>query len=377
MKFTIEHSVLSNALAHVQTIVEKRTTNPLLSNVKITASESGLVLDATDNDMELSEQIPANVAEEGVITVPAHKMYEIVRNLPQGSEVQCVLNPENQQMKITAGRSRFTLGTLSGEEFPSISDGDMTNRFNINATTILNLINKTSFAVSMEETRYYLNGIYMHNYVKTSDSGEEVQLLRAVATDGHRLACTETEMPVGGVGMPGVIIPRKAINELSKLLAGCEEDVEVALSTYKIRFKFKNLVLTSLLIDGTFPEYERVIPMDNDKVANINAQTLSSVVARVACMTEKSHSIRLSFAKDLLTLSATNAEEGGTAQDEMEIVYDGEQVDIGFNFTYLDAILKQIKSSELVLEFANSTSPTLLKDIKDDRTLYVLMPLRV
>ncbi|MCQ2965912.1 MAG: DNA polymerase III subunit beta [Alphaproteobacteria bacterium] len=377
MKFTIEHSVLSNALAHVQTIVEKRTTNPLLSNVKITANENGLTLDATDNDMELSEQIPATVAEEGVITIPAHKLYDIVRKLPQGSEVQCELNPENQKMNIKAGRSRFILGTMPGDEFPSISDGEMTHSFVINAATLLELLNRTSFAVSMEETRYYLNGIYLHCLTKTSDSGEEVQLLRAVATDGHRLACSETSMPAGGVGMPGVIVPRKAIGELTKLLTGSEEDIEISLSTYKVRFKFKKLVLTSLLIDGTFPEYERVIPMGNDKKANINAQTLSAIVDRVSCMSEKSHSIRLSFAKDLLTLSASNMEDGGSAQDEMEIVYDGEPVDIGFNFTYLDAILKQIKSSELVIEFADSTSPALLKDVKDDNSLFVLMPLRV
>lgn len=377
MKFTIEHSVLSNALAHVQTIVEKRTTNPLLSNVKITANENGLTLDATDNDMELSEQIPATVTEEGVITIPAHKLYDIVRKLPQGSEVQCELNPENQKMNIKAGRSRFILGTMPGDEFPSISDGEMTHSFVINAATLLELLNRTSFAVSMEETRYYLNGIYLHCLTKTSDSGEEVQLLRAVATDGHRLACSETSMPAGGVGMPGVIVPRKAIGELTKLLAACDEDIEISLSTYKVRFKFKKLVLTSLLIDGTFPEYERVIPMGNDKKANINAQTLSAIVDRVSCMSEKSHSIRLSFAKDLLTLSASNMEDGGSAQDEMEIVYDGEPVDIGFNFTYLDAILKQIKSSELVIEFADSTSPALLKDVKDDNSLFVLMPLRV
>lgn len=377
MKFTIEHSVLSNALAHVQTIVEKRTTNPLLSNVKITANDNGLILDATDNDMELSEQIPATVSEEGVITVPAHKLYDIVRKLPQGSEVQCELNPENQKMNIKAGRSRFTLGTMPGDEFPSISDGEMTHSFVIKAATILDLLNRTSFAVSMEETRYYLNGIYLHCLTKTNDAGEEVQLLRAVATDGHRLACSETDMPAGGVGMPGVIVPRKAIGELTKLLANCDEDIEISLSTYKIRFKFTKLVLTSLLIDGTFPEYERVIPMGNDKKANINAQSLSSVVDRVSCMSEKSHSIRLSFVKDLLTLSASNMEDGGSAQDEMEIVYDGEPVDIGFNFTYLDAILKQIKSNELVIEFADSTSPALLKDIKDDHSLFVLMPLRV
>lgn len=377
MKFTIEHSVLSNALAHVQTIVEKRTTNPLLSNVKITANENGLTLDATDNDMELSEQIPATVTEDGVITVPAHKLYDIIRKLPQGSEVQCELNPENQKMNVKAGRSRFMLGTMPGDEFPSISDGDMTHSFVIKSSTMLDLLNRTSFAVSMEETRYYLNGIYLHCLAKTNEAGEEVQLLCAVATDGHRLACSETIMPDGGVGMPGVIIPRKAIGELTKLLAACDEDIEISLSTYKIRFKFKKLVLTSLLIDGTFPEYERVIPLSNDKKANINAQTLSSVVDRVSCMSEKSHSIRLSFVKDLLTLSASNMEDGGSAQDEMEIVYDGEPVDIGFNFTYLDAILKQIKSNELVIEFADSTSPALLKDVKDEHSLFVLMPLRV
>ncbi len=374
MKFTIEHSALSNALAHVQNVVERRNTNPLLSNVKITVREDGITLNATDNELEISEKIPSasvRVEEDGMITAPAHKLYEIVRKLPTGSEIEIVLNAENKQLKLTAGRSRFSLATIAGEDFPTIADGDMTHTFKMKSKDLADLIGRTSFAASTEESRFYLNGIYLHETV-----AKEAHVLRAVATDGHRLACAETALPDGASGMPGIIIPRKAIAELSKLLTDDEAEIEIALSTYKIRFVVGDLILTSLLIEGTYPDYERVIPVDNGKILEVDAVALTTVVDRVSSLSEKSRAVRLAIAGGVVKVSAANAEEG-SAEDEIEAKYDAEPVDIGFNYVYLEDVLKQIKGGLVRIALSDSSSPTVLTDLSDPSVLFVLMPMRV
>ncbi|MCQ2914663.1 MAG: DNA polymerase III subunit beta [Alphaproteobacteria bacterium] len=376
MKFTIDHSVLSNALSHVQNVVEKKNTNPLLSNVKITAiAGEGLVLNATDNEIEISEKIAANVEEDGVITASAHKLYEVVRKLPSGSEIAFVLNAENQQIKLSAGRAKFSLPTMSGDDFPSISEGEMNNTFTTKASTILTLFMKTSFAVATDESRFYLNGIYFHEAKSHAEDGSEKALLRAVATDGHRLACAETDLPVGAEGMNGIIIPRKTIGELTKLLA-YDGDVTVSLSSYKIRFVIGNLVLTSLLIEGSYPDYERVIPLQNDKKIQIDAKQLATVVDRVSAMCEKSRSVSLTFSSNNVLVAATNDQEG-SAHDEMEAAYSGEDLKIGFNFVYLGEVLKQIESGQVEMSLSDEASPALLRDLADGNVLYVMMPMRV
>lgn len=371
MKFTIERATLLKSLSHVQNVVERRHTNPLLSNVKITASKDEIVLNATDNELEISEKVSAKVETTGSITAPAHKLYEIVRKLPEGAEIEFVLNPENNQLKMTAGRAKFALATMAGEDFPTIAEGDMTHNFVLKASDLRDLIDRTSFAVSTEETRFYLNGIYLHEA-----TSKEEKILRAVATDGHRLACAETFFPEGAVGMPGIIIPRKAIGELSKLLGEEAGDVSVALSTYKIRFTFGDLVLTSLLIEGTYPDYERVIPLENDKILEVDAAALVTVVDRVSSLSEKSRAVRLTLGKDLVRVSAANAEEG-SAEDEMEVTYSAAEIDVGFNYVYLEDVLKQIKGGLVRMAFSDSASPAVLTDMSDPSVLFVLMPMRV
>lgn len=371
MKFTIERAALLKSLSHIQNVVERRHTNPLLSNVKITAMDDVLSLNATDNELEISEKTPAKVDETGAITAPAHKLYEIVRKLPEGAEIEFALNPENNQLKLTAGRAKFALATMAGEDFPTISDGDMPVHFALKASDFRDLIDRTSFAVSTEETRFYLNGIYLH--IATS---KEEKILRAVATDGHRLACAEAVFPQGAEGMPGIIIPRKAIGELSKLLAEEQGDVAIDLSPYKIRFTFGDLVLTSLLIEGTYPDYERVIPTENDKIMEVDAQALTTVVDRVSSLSEKSRAVRLTLEKNLVRVSAANAEEG-SAEDELEVKYDADQIDVGFNYVYLEDVLKQIKGGLVQIAFSDSASPTVLTDMSDPSVLFVLMPMRV
>lgn len=374
MKFTIERAALLKSLSHVQNVVERRHTNPLLSNVKITAQAGGnetILLNATDNELEISENTAAKVETAGSITAPAHKLYEIVRKLPDGAEIEFSLNAEKGLLNISAGRAKFALATMAGEDFPTIAEGEMTHQFVLPAQDLQDLIERTSFAVSTEETRYYLNGIYLHEAVS-----KEEKILRAVATDGHRLACAEAVFPEGASGMPGIIIPRKAIGELSKLLAEETGEVSVALSAYKIQFKFGTVVLTSLLIEGTYPDYERVIPLENDKILEVEAASLMAAVDRVAVVSEKSRAVRLSVSKGLVLVSAANAEEG-SAQDELEVNYDADAVEVGFNYRYLLDVLGQIKGGLVRIAFLDSASPTVLTDLSDPSVLFVLMPMRV
>ncbi len=371
MKFTIERAALLKSLSHVQNVVERRHTNPLLSNVKITAKNDGIILNATDNELEISENTAAKVEKAGSVTASAHKLYEIVRKLPEGAEVEFSQNAEKGQLNISSGRAKFVLATMPGEDFPTIADGEMTHKFVLPAQDLRDLIERTSFAVSTDETRYYLNGIYLHEAVS-----KEEKILRAVATDGHRLACAESALPEGASGMPGVIVPRKAIGELSKLLAEESGDVKVALSTYKIQFTFGDLVLTSLLIEGTYPDYERVIPLDNDKVLEVEAAALMAAVDRVAVVSEKSRAVRLSISKDLVVVSSANAEEG-SASDELEAKYDSENVEVGLNYVYLLDVLRQIKGGLARIAFLDSAAAILLTDMSDPAVLFVLMPMRV
>lgn len=374
MKFTIERAALLKSLSHVQNVVERRHTNPLLSNVKITAKVGegeGIVLNATDNELEISENTAAKVETAGSVTASAHKLYEIVRKLPEGAQVEFAQNVEKAQLNISAGRARFVLATMAGEDFPTIADGEMTHSFTLSAQDLQDLIEHTSFAVSTDETRYYLNGIYLHEAVSKED-----KILRAVATDGHRLACAESALPEGAAGMPGVIVPRKAIGELSKLLSEESGEVKVVLSSYKIQFVFGALVLTSLLIEGTYPDYERVIPLENDKILEVEAAALMAAVDRVAVVSEKSRAVRLSVSKDLVVVSAANAEEG-SARDELEAKFDAEDVEVGFNYVYLLDVLRQIKGGLVRIAFLDSASPTVLTDLSDPSVLFVLMPMRV
>ena len=375
MKFTIERSALSKALSHIQNVVERRHTNPLLSNVKINADDGRITLFATDNELEICENTPADVEEKGSITAPAHKLYEIIRKLPEGAQIAFTMNAEKEQINIVSGRSKFALPTMAGEDFPSIAEGDMPTKFTLTSQTLKDLIERTSFAVSTEETRYYLNGIYLH---ETTSKNEKV--LRAVATDGHRLAYADTVLPQGAEGMAGIIVPRKAIGELGKLLAEESGDVQIALSNYKIRFALGDLVLTSLLIEGTYPDYERVIPQENDKCLEVEAPVLMAAVDRVAVVSEKSRAVKLSISKNKIVVSATSAEnenEKSSAEDEIEVKYDGEGVDIGFNYRYLLDVLGQIKGGLVQIAMLDSNSPTVLTDLSDANVLFVLMPMRV
>ena len=248
MKITVERSELLKSLGHVHRVVERRNTIPILANVLIKADDGRLSLKATDLDLEVTDSIAAEVAPGGATTVPAHMFYDIVRKLPDGSQIVIEGSGERAVLSIRAGRSRFTLQTLPESDFPDLAAGEMSHSFKLAAGDLKRLIDKTQFAISTEETRYYLNGIYLHT-IGTDGS----TTLRAVATDGHRLAQCELPLPEGAAGMPGIIMPRKTVGEVQRLIESGEGDVEIELSTSKIRFTIGNVVLTSKLIDGTFP----------------------------------------------------------------------------------------------------------------------------
>jgi DNA polymerase-3 subunit beta len=282
------------------------------------------------------------------------------------------LATDGAQVALKAGRSRFTLATLPKEDFPATAASDLPHRFPLSAVDLRGLIDRTKFAISTEETRYYLNGIYLHAF-----SAGKQMALRAVATDGHRLARVEMPLPEGAENIPGVIVPRKMVNEIRKLIEEVDGMVEVSLSDSRIRFAFNDIVLTSKLIDGSFPDYQRVIPTGNDKVLEVDRRSFRDAVDRVSTISsEKSRAVKLSLRPSVATLSATSA-ENGTAVEELEVKYDGAPLDIGFNSKYLLDVADQIDGDGLQLVLADSVAPTLVRDLADAMALYVLMPMRV
>ncbi|MEE4317887.1 DNA polymerase III subunit beta [Erythrobacter dokdonensis] len=375
MKATIERATLLRCLSHVQSVVERRNTIPILSNVLIDASDGGSVrVMATDLDLQVVETMSASsVDQPGAITVSAHLLFDIARKLPEGSQVSLTAN--DNRLEVKAGRSNFKLPTLPRDDFPVIVEGDLPTSFELPARVLAELIDRTRFAISTEETRYYLNGIFLHV------TDEDEPLLKAAATDGHRLARFTLPRPEGAAGMPDVIVPRKAVGELRKLLEeALDGNVLIDLSASKIRFTLGGeggVVLTSKLIDGTFPDYSRVIPTANDKLLKVDPKLFFSGVDRVATIaTEKTRAVKIGLDNDRVTLSVTSP-DNGTAAEELAAEYRSEGMEIGFNANYLKDILGQIDADMVELHLADAGAPTLIRENEASRALYVLMPMRV
>jgi DNA polymerase III subunit beta len=372
MKLTIERAALFRALGHVQSVVERRNTIPILSNVMLKAEKGRLSLAATDMDIEIVERTKAEVQREGATTAPAHTLYDIVRKLREGAQVELDSGGDRGLLTLRSGRSTFTLQCLPPEDYPHLAGGELPHGFAVTAPELKGLIDRTRFAISTEETRYYLNGIFFH-----ATRSNELPVLRAVATDGHRLARVEMMCPEGASDMPGVIVPRKTVTELRKLIEETEGEIGVALSETKIRFVFGDATLTSKLIDGTFPDYDRVIPTGNDKLLEVDCKAFAEAVDRVATIsTEKSRAVKLSVEKNNLVLSATSA-ENGTATEEIEVRYGAAPIEIGFNSRYLLDIAEQIEGEGAQFAMSDAASPTIVRDSADGSALYVLMPMRV
>lgn len=369
IELTIDKGYLLKALSHVQSVVEKRNTIAILSNVKLEAFNNTLSLTATDMDIAIIEKIAADVAVEGALTVPAHTFYEIIRKLPDGSEVQIKGDAEQGgKVAIESGSCNFSLSCLPVNDFPVMDKGDMTHNFELTTAELTALIDKPKFAISTEETRYYLNGIFLHSKENN---------ICAVATDGHRLAKIELEAPEGATGIKGVIIPRKTVAELKKLIDESEDDVQISLSDTKICFICGDAILLSKLIDGTFPEYDRVIPSSNDKLLTVNAKAFARAVDRVSTISfDKTKAVKLNAENGKLTLSATN-EENGAATEELEVEYSSSPVEIGFNSRYILDMMSAIEGDDIELVFADGAAPVLVNDTADSTSLYVIMPMRI
>ena len=371
MKATIERATLLKGLSHVQSVVERRNTIPILSNVLLEATAEGqLRMMATDLDLQINDSVAAAVDQPGSTTVSAHTLFDIARKLPEGAQVQ--LTAAEGRMTIVAGRARFSLGTLPRDDFPVIAEGELPTQFELPVELLKQIIDKTRFAISTEETRYYLNGIFLH---VAEDNGAPV--LKAAATDGHRLARVTIERPNGAEGMPDVIVPRKCVCELRKLLDEVDGSVGVSLSGTKIRFDLGQAILTSKLIDGTFPDYSRVIPTANDKILKLDPKAFMQGVDRVSTIaTEKTRAVKMALDRDRITLSVTSP-ENGTASEEVPGEYTSLGFEIGFNSRYLLDILAQIDSDLVEVHLADAAAPTLIRENDKAPALYVLMPMRV
>ena len=367
MKATIERATLLKSLGHVQSVVERRNTIPILSNVLMEARDDGsLRLMATDLDLQVDESVAAQVSQAGATTVSAHTFFDIVRKLPEGSQIE--LSAADGKMQVVSGRSRFNLSTLPRDDFPVIAEGELPSKFELPAATLRQIIDKTRFAISSEETRYYLMGIFLH----IADDR-----LKAAATDGHRLARVTVAKPEGADGMPDVIIPKKCVAEIRKLLDEVEGTLEVSLSPTKIRFNLGTAVLTSKLIDGTFPDYTRVIPTGNDKLLKLDPKAFAAGVDRVSTIaSEKARAVKIALDRDRVTLSVTSP-ENGLATEELAADYTSDAIEIGFNARYLLDILAQIEGDTVEVHLADAAAPTLLRENDKSDALYVIMPMRV
>lgn len=372
MKISIERATLLRAVSQAQSVVERRNTIPILANVLIEAEGDAVSFRATDLDIEVVDRVNAQVERAGATTVPAVTLHEIVRKLPDGALVQLIDDSAKGRLEVVAGRSNFSLPTLPREDFPVMTTAEYTSNFAAPAKLLRRLFDKSKFAISTEETRYYLNGVYMH-----MADGADGRQLRCVATDGHRLARIDAPLPDGAETMPGVIVPRKTVNEMRKLLEDDDAQIAVSVSETKVRFATPEITLTSKVIDGTFPDYTRVIPTGNSRKLEVDASEFAKAVDRVATVSsERSRAVKLALDEDRLILSV-NAPESGAAEEELAVAYGDERLEIGFNAKYLLEIASQVDRENAVFLFNSAADPTMMREGGDMSAVYVVMPMRV
>lgn len=375
MEFKINSTDLLKALSHIHGIVEVRHTLPILSNIILEAKDDKLILSSTNLDIYCSDKIKAEVLQSGEVSVSAATFFEIIKRLPSGSEVLMIMEEGENEIRLTCGRSKFNLSTLKTDDFPIISDSDLSTNFVLSADELIRIIDKTKFAVSNEETRYYLNGIFLHKAERNS-----IQFLRAVATDGHRLAQYDIPLPQGAEDITGIIIPKKTIYELRKVLDDANGDVSVSLNENKIKFSFNDLKVVSKVIDGTFPDYTKVIPQKNDKNFKTNNSDLKNAIDRVSAVAaneeSKSKAIKFCIENNSLSLSV-ESQSKGSANEMIDVNYSGDKVDIGFNSKYIIDICNEVDGDEISISLSDSISPAIILDKTDENLFFVLMPMRI
>ncbi|MBE8190874.1 MAG: DNA polymerase III subunit beta [Alphaproteobacteria bacterium] len=372
MKAIIEKDVFMRALSHVQSVVERRNTIPILSNILLVCEGSTLTVVATDLELEIKETLEAQVTTAGGLTASAQRLHDIVSKLPDGAQLELSQETGSDELQLFSGTSVFLLQTLPQDDFPQMKQDKSSTAFSLQAQDLSRLLRKAQFAISTEETRYYLNGVYLHICEE-----EGADLLRAVATDGHRLAQLQMVRPEGAADMPPIIVPRKTVGEVLKVLDDKEDEVSISISDVQIVFTMPHITLMSKLVDGKYPDYKRVIPVGNDKILSVDAKAFTQCVERVSAVSgEKTRAVKLNLQDDKLKLSVSSP-TSGNANDEISVAYKGKALEVGFNGQYLTDITKQIDGTTAVFEMGDSTSPTLIRDEEDGDALYVLMPMRV
>ncbi|WP_322980015.1 DNA polymerase III subunit beta [Pseudomonas sp. C11] len=367
MHFTIQREALLKPLQLVAGVVERRQTLPVLSNVLLVVEGQQLSLTGTDLEVELVGRVTLeDAAEPGEITVPARKLMDICKSLPSDAVID--IRVDDQKLLVKAGRSRFTLSTLPANDFPTVEEGPGSLTFNLPQAKLRRLIERTSFAMAQQDVRYYLNGMLL-----------EVQsgLLRAVATDGHRLAMCSMEAAIQQDGKHQVIVPRKGILELARLLTEQDAEVAIVLGQHHIRANTGEFTFTSKLVDGKFPDYERVLPRGGDKLVLADRQGLREAFSRTAILSnEKYRGIRLTLAAGLLKIQANNPEQE-EAEEEIVVDYNGGGLEIGFNVSYLLDVLGVMGTEQVRLILSDSNSSALLQEADNDDSAYVVMPMRL
>ena len=372
MKLSIERNTLLKAVSHAQSVVERRNTIPILANVLIEAEDDKVQFRATDLDVEIVDRVQARVDRTGSTTVSAVLLHEIARKLPDGALIELTADAASSRLTVEAGRSNFSLATLPKEDFPIMASSEYAANFSAKSGDLRRLFDKSRFAISTEETRYYLNGVYMH-----SATFENSKVLRCVATDGHRLARVDTGLPEGAEELPGVIIPRKTVTEIRKFLDDDEVQIAVSVSETKVRFATPDITLTSKVIEGTFPDYTRVIPASNEKKLEVDADEFAKAVDRVSTVSsERSRAVKLSLEDDQLTL-IVNSPDSGAAEEQVAVAYSDERLEIGFNAKYLLEISGQIDKENAIFMFNSPGDPVLIREGNDLSAVYVVMPMRV
>ncbi len=371
MKFKISRSILFKTLSHLQGIVDKKNSLPILANILIHAEDNKLILSSTDMDISIVEQINCNVLENGNTTINSQIFYDIVRKIDDNGEIEIISN-NGKLLTLRSNGSRFSLASLPKEDYPIIEKDNSGVDITINSKILFKLIDKTKFAISNEETRYFLNGLYFN--VKNENNKNIVTL---VGTDGHRLAKFSHEIEGQIDQVPGVIIPKKTIYELSKLLSEFDDDIKISISSNKIVFIIGEITFISKLIDGSFPDYKRVIPIDNNNILKINRDKLLSAVDRVSTIAnEKTPVIKFRLLKNVLNLNTFN-NENSTASEDLDVNYDGDELEIGFNSKYIMDIVNNLEDENISINLKDNTSPVIAQENLNTDLVYVLMPMRV
>lgn len=366
MRFSLQREAFLKPLAQVVNVVERRQTLPVLANFLVQVKNGQLSLTGTDLEVEMVSRIAVEDAQDGETTIPARKLFDIVRALPDGSRVTVTQNAD--KIVIQAGRSRFTLATLPSLDFPSVDEVEATERVQITEAALKELIERTAFAMAQQDVRYYLNGLLFD----VRDT-----LLRCVATDGHRLALCETTLENGTGGKRQIIVPRKGVTELQRLLEGGDRAIELEIGRSHIRMKRDDAMFTSKLIDGRFPDYEAVVPIGADRLVTVDRESLKSALQRAAILSnEKYRGVRVEVSPGQLKISAHNPEQE-EAQDEIEADTQVSDLAIGFNVNYLLDALSALRDEQVVIQLRDSNSSALVREASNEKSRHVVMPLRL